>query len=80
MKLRIIIIALMMFAGSSFAQSSRQITSSQIESWISNPGNFTSVSEAKKITDDNGTKLWVDNRGNILNGNSRNVGFLKVRK
>jgi hypothetical protein len=32
------------------------------------------------ITDDNGTKLWVDNRGNILNGNSRSVGFLKVRK
>ena len=32
------------------------------------------------ITDDNGTKLWVDNRGNILNSNSRSVGFLKVRK
>lgn len=32
------------------------------------------------ITDEAGTKLWVDNRGNILNGNSRNVGFLKVRK
>ena len=32
------------------------------------------------INDDAGTKLWVDNRGNILNGNSRNVGFLKVRK
>lgn len=32
------------------------------------------------ITDENGTKLWVDSRGNILNGNSRSVGFLKVRK
>jgi len=32
------------------------------------------------ITDEAGTKLWVDNRGNILNGNSRNVEFLKVRK
>jgi hypothetical protein len=32
------------------------------------------------ITDQAGTKLWVDNSGNILNGNSRNVGFLKVRK
>jgi hypothetical protein len=32
------------------------------------------------ITDEAGTKLWVDNRGNILNGNSRNIGFLKVRK
>jgi hypothetical protein len=32
------------------------------------------------ITDGNGTKLWVDNQGNIINGNSRNVGFLKVRK
>lgn len=32
------------------------------------------------ITDANGTKLWVDSRGNILNGNSRSVGFLKVRK
>jgi hypothetical protein len=32
------------------------------------------------ITDEAGTKLWVDNRGNIVNGNSRNVGFLKVRK
>ena len=49
MKLRIIIIALMMFAGSSFAQSSREITSSQIESWIRNPASFTSVSEAKTM-------------------------------
>lgn len=32
------------------------------------------------ITDENGTKLWVDSRGNIVNGNSRSVGFLKVRK
>ena len=32
------------------------------------------------ITDSNGTKLWVDNQGNILNGNSRSVGFLKVRR
>ena len=32
------------------------------------------------ITDEAGTKLWVDNRGNIINGKSRNVGFLKVRK
>ena len=31
------------------------------------------------ITNEAGIKLWVDNRGNILNGNSRNVGFLKVR-
>lgn len=32
------------------------------------------------ITDDAGTKLWVDSRGNIINGNSKSVGFLKVRK
>lgn len=32
------------------------------------------------ITDEAGTKLWVDNRGNIINSKSRNVGFLKVRK
>ena len=32
------------------------------------------------ITDDAGTRLWVDSRGNIINGNSKSVGFLKVRK
>ncbi len=32
------------------------------------------------ITDEAGTKLWVNSRGNILNGNSRSVGFLKVRR
>ncbi|MDB5199774.1 MAG: hypothetical protein JWO92_1737 [Chitinophagaceae bacterium] len=32
------------------------------------------------ITDEAGTKLWIDSRGNIINGNSRSVGFLKVRK
>lgn len=32
------------------------------------------------ITDDAGTKLWVHTSGNIVNGNSRSVGFLKVRK
>jgi hypothetical protein len=32
------------------------------------------------ITDEAGTKLWVDRQGNILNSNSRSVGFLKVRK
>jgi hypothetical protein len=32
------------------------------------------------ITDEAGTRLWVDSRGNIINGNSRSVGYLKVRK
>lgn len=32
------------------------------------------------ITDEAGTKLWVDARGNIINNSSRTVGFLKVRK
>ena len=32
------------------------------------------------ITDEAGTKLWVDSRGNIINNHSRTVGFLKVRK
>jgi hypothetical protein len=32
------------------------------------------------ITDEAGTKLWVDRHGNILNSSSRSVGFLKVRK
>ena len=29
------------------------------------------------ITDDNGTKLWVDNHGNILNTHDKKVGLLK---
>lgn len=32
------------------------------------------------ITDEAGTKLWVHTSGTIVNGNSRNVGFLKIRK
>jgi hypothetical protein len=32
------------------------------------------------ITDDSGTKLWVDNTGNIINGKYNSVGFLKVRR
>ena len=30
------------------------------------------------ITDDNGTKLWVDIRGNIINTNDKKVGLLKT--
>ena len=30
------------------------------------------------ITDDNGTKLWVDSHGNIINANDRKVGLIKA--
>jgi hypothetical protein len=49
MKLRIIIIALVMLVQNSFAQTSREISPSQIATWITRPASFTSVSDAKEM-------------------------------
>ncbi len=52
MKLRILIILLAALVNNAFAQSSKQISSSQVASWITKPASFTSVSEAKTMIAD----------------------------
>ncbi|HEV8079577.1 MAG TPA: hypothetical protein VGP43_02620 [Chitinophagaceae bacterium] len=52
MKLRILIILLAALVNNAFAQSSKQISSSQVASWITKAAGFTSVSEAKTMIAD----------------------------
>lgn len=55
----------------------------QINSRLYNIGKMVATNNSDYpfiITDVAGTKLWVDSRGNILNGNYGSVGFLKVRR
>ena len=52
MKLRTLVIVLTAFIHHSFAQTSRDICSSQITSWDSKPASYTSVSEAKTMISD----------------------------
>ena len=52
MKARIIILLLALLVNNSFAQTSKDICTSQITNWTSKPASSTSVTDAKKMLAD----------------------------
>ncbi len=55
----------------------------QLNSRLYSIGKLTATNDTDYpyiITDDSGTKLWVNSQGTIVNGRSRSVGFMKVRR
>jgi len=55
----------------------------QLNSRLYSIGKLTATNDTDYpyiITDDSGTKLWVENSGYIVNAGNRKIGFLKVRK